>query len=166
MNTNNDYKFEISREFDAPINLVWKVYTEAEHMKKWFAGPGMEMTYCTLDLRPRGMMHYKQEGAGMVLWGRFIFKEIDEPNRMTYLSSFSNENAEVAPNPFSPAWPAEIMNVMTLTENNGKTTVHLSAEAYNASQGEIDGFKAANEGMNQGYKVTLDKLESYLAELS
>ena len=164
MNT-AEYKFEISREFDAPISLVWKVYTEAEHLKNWFAGPGMDMTHCTIDLKAGGMMHYRQEGNGLVLWGRFIFKEIDEPDRLTYLSSFSNEKAEIAPNPFSGAWPAEIMNVMTLTENNGKTTVHLSAVAYNASQEEIDGFKAANEGMNQGYIATMDKLENYLSKL-
>jgi uncharacterized protein YndB with AHSA1/START domain len=50
----NDREVLITREFEAPIALVFDVLTKPEHVSKWFAGPGEEMKDCSIDLRVGG----------------------------------------------------------------------------------------------------------------
>jgi uncharacterized protein YndB with AHSA1/START domain len=54
----NDRDVVITRAFDAPIAIVFDVLTKPEHVRKWFAGPGEEMTECSIDLRVGGSYHY------------------------------------------------------------------------------------------------------------
>jgi hypothetical protein len=42
-----------TRTFDAPLLLVWRVWTEVEHRNQWWGRPGFA-TVCELDLRPGG----------------------------------------------------------------------------------------------------------------
>ena len=51
-------EFVISRVFDAPRDLVWQSFTQAEHLKHWWGPKGFKMLSCKLDLRPGGIFHY------------------------------------------------------------------------------------------------------------
>ena len=53
----NDLEIVVSREFDAPIALVFDVLTKPEHVSKWFAPFGEEMKVCSIDLRVGGDYH-------------------------------------------------------------------------------------------------------------
>ncbi len=60
--------FEITRVFDAPRERVWKSWTEAERLKRWWGPKGFVVTHREIDLRPGGMMHYclrAPEGSDM-----------------------------------------------------------------------------------------------------
>jgi uncharacterized protein YndB with AHSA1/START domain len=50
-------EFVITRTFDAPRDLVWRAFTEAEHLKHWWGPKGFKMLSCKLDLRPGGIFH-------------------------------------------------------------------------------------------------------------
>src|SRR5687767_3970994 len=54
----NRNAFEISRAFDAPRDLMFRVWTERDHLQQWFGPKGAVMFSCTNDLRRGGMMHY------------------------------------------------------------------------------------------------------------
>src|SRR5437867_1034411 len=78
-----DESFTLTRTFDAPRELVFKVWTEAEHLKHWWGPKGMTMLVTRLDLRPGGMFHYSMRTSdGREMWGRFIFREIVPPERI------------------------------------------------------------------------------------
>ena len=53
----NELEVVITREFDAPIALVFDVLTKPEHVSKWGATPPDQMTECSIDLRVGGNYH-------------------------------------------------------------------------------------------------------------
>lgn len=52
----------LERTIDAPVELVWKAYTNAEHLKRWFAPRPFEITECDLDLEPGGIFRIRMVG--------------------------------------------------------------------------------------------------------
>jgi len=65
----NELEILITREFDAPIQLVFDVFTKTEHVRKTFAPFGEEVTECSIDLRVGGDYHYvmvTDDGTGCV----------------------------------------------------------------------------------------------------
>jgi uncharacterized protein YndB with AHSA1/START domain len=157
--------FVISREFDAPRELVFKAYTEAERLAKWWGPKGFTMKSAKVDLRPGGTFHYGMVGPdGSEMWGKFVYREITPPERMVFIVSFSDENGGTTRHPMAPTWPLHMINTLTLTEHAGKTTVTLRAAAYQATDEERATFKAGHASMQGGFSGTFDQLEAYLAE--
>jgi uncharacterized protein YndB with AHSA1/START domain len=156
--------FVISREFDAPRELVFKAYTEADRLAQWWGPKGFTMESCKVDLRPGGTFLYGMRGPdGSEMWGKFVYREIAPPERMVFIVSFSDENGGVTRHPMAPTWPREMLNTLTLTERNGKTTVTLRVAAYAATEEERATFKAGHTSMQGGFGGTFDKLDAYLA---
>jgi uncharacterized protein YndB with AHSA1/START domain len=58
----NDLDLVLERTLDAPIDLVWKAYTDPEHLKRWFAPKPYEISECELDLRPGGIFRIRMVG--------------------------------------------------------------------------------------------------------
>jgi uncharacterized protein YndB with AHSA1/START domain len=52
----------LERTLEAPIDLVWKAYTDPEHLKQWFAPRPYQITECELDLRPGGIFRIRMTG--------------------------------------------------------------------------------------------------------
>jgi uncharacterized protein YndB with AHSA1/START domain len=78
----NDRDVVITREFEAPIALVFDVLTNPEHVSKWFAGPGEEMKECSIDLRVGGSYHFvfvTSDGREMSFRGTYL--EVEPPTR-------------------------------------------------------------------------------------
>ncbi|UVK46580.1 SRPBCC domain-containing protein [Mesorhizobium sp. AR07] len=73
------------RTFDAPRPLVWKMMTEAEHVAKWWGGPGYTNPVCEMDVRPSGLWHHVMRFPdGKELEMNFVFVEVDEPHRLVW----------------------------------------------------------------------------------
>jgi uncharacterized protein YndB with AHSA1/START domain len=78
----NDLEVLITRKFDAPIALVFDVLTKPEHLSKWFAPHGCEMTKCSIDLRVGGNYHQvfvTADGTECSFRGTYL--EIEPPTR-------------------------------------------------------------------------------------
>ena len=52
----------LERTLDAPIDLVWKAYTDPMHLKQWFAPKPYEISECELDLKPGGVFRIRMVG--------------------------------------------------------------------------------------------------------
>ena len=71
----------LERTFDAPIDLVWKAYTDPEHIKKWWAPKPYETPEIEVEWRPGGIMrfvmtgpdNFREDSAGCIL--EFVPKE-------------------------------------------------------------------------------------------
>lgn len=156
----------IVREFNAPRELVFKAWTEAEHLAKWWGPKGMDLLVNKVDLQPGGIFHYRMTAPdGTSMWGRFIYKEIVSPEKLVFVSSFSDERGNIAPTSMLPVFPAEILNVVTFEERKGKTVLTLKGHPINASKEEMDVYYSMFENMNAGFAGTLDKLDTYLEAL-
>jgi uncharacterized protein YndB with AHSA1/START domain len=78
----NELDVLITREFDAPIALVFDVLTKPEHVSKWGATPPDRMTKCSIDLRVGGSYHYvfvTEDGTECSFRGTYL--EIEPPVR-------------------------------------------------------------------------------------
>lgn len=151
----------LERVFNAPRELVFKVFSDGEHLKQWWGPRGWEVTVSNMDFRPGGQWHYcmkcldQNQGDfyGMESWGKSVYQEIDEPEKIVYIDYFSDAEGNIA-----EGMPATTVT-MTFEELDGKTKlvnrgVYESAEAL---QSVID------MGMEEGITQTWDRLEEYLA---
>ncbi len=159
-------EFVISRTFDAPRELMFRVWTEKEHLAHWWGPKGYKVFSCTNDPRPGGLMHYGMRGPdGGEMWGRWVYREIDPPARLEFISSFSNPSAELAPVPFEGNWPPELLSVITFDEQGGRTTVTVTWSPYNANEVERAEFDAGRASMTGGWTGTFERLGDYLTRI-
>ena len=160
----NPEAFVLERTFDAPRELVFRVWTDVEHLKHWWGPKGFEVMHCTNDLRPGGAMHYGLRGPdGNAMWARWVFREVVPPERLVFVSSFSDEAGGVTRAPFfDGGWPLETLTTLTFTERDGRTTLNMVGIPINATEAERALFKDTHQSMQGGWTGTLDQLTAYL----
>ena len=84
--TVDDRTLLIERVFDAPVALVWKCWTEKEHMAQWSAPRGFTVPYSEGDLRPAGKWRCCMRAPnGNELWLGGVYREI-VPNRLLVMT--------------------------------------------------------------------------------
>jgi uncharacterized protein YndB with AHSA1/START domain len=160
-----DEAFIITRTFDAPRELVWQVWTDPKHLSQWWGPSGLTMAACKVDLRPGGMFHYGMKTPdGHEMWGKFVYKQIDPPRKLVLVVSFSDAQGGTTRHPMSATWPLEVLNTMTLVEDNGNTNMTLHGIPINATPEEHKTFKAGHSSMQQGFAGTMNQLAEYLAK--
>jgi len=157
--------FVIARDFDAPRDLVWRVWTEQEHFARWFGPKGIKSTFHKFDLRPGGMNHYSMTTPdGKEMWGRAVYREIVPPAKLVWVNAFSDAAGGITAHPLAPTWPKELLTVVTLAETAGKTTVTVAWTPLDATAEELATFNAGRAGMSGGWGGTFEQLAAYLAE--
>jgi len=158
-------EFVISRDLDAPRDLVWACFTDPAQMQQWWGPKGFTVIASKMDLRAGGMYHYGLKAPdGPPMWGRFIFREVSPKDRMVFISSFSDEAGGVTRHPMAPDWPLEMLSTFTFEDlPGGRTRFTVRWTPHNATETETRVFNDSLANMNQGWSGTLEKLESYLA---
>lgn len=160
-----DQDFIIRRELQAPRTLVYKAWTEADRLARWFGPKGFTMLATNLDLRPGGAFHYgMQSPDGKTMWGKWVFREIVPNTRLVFVASFSDEQARVTRHPLAAHWPLEVLSTVTFTDNQGRTLITMRASAINATAEEREMFTSNFAGMTQGWTGTLEQLVEYLEQ--
>lgn len=161
-------EFTITRTINAPRARVWKAVSEKDELAQWWGPKGSTLRVIQLDFRPGGIFHYAMQfQPGHDMFGRFIYREIVAPEKIVFVSSFSDEQGGITRAPFpqiGETWPLEVLNTWTLTETGGKTTLHLSGGPLNANEAEHKTFVGMFDSMRQGFGGTFDQLDAYLAK--
>jgi uncharacterized protein YndB with AHSA1/START domain len=153
---------KIVREFDAPKSLVFEAFSTADALAEWWGPVGMPITVAYFDFRKGGKFHYKMVGNGQTMWGLFKYENISSPDMIEFINCFSDEKGNVCKAPFPIDFPLEIFNQLTLTENNGITTLTLQGHPINATPEQEATYYSMIENMDQGFKGTFDQLEKFL----
>ncbi|MFM9899826.1 MAG: SRPBCC family protein [Polaromonas sp.] len=159
--------FSISRIFNAPRDLVFKMHTDANHLENWWSPTGFKSIHASMDFRVGGVYLYGNEGPdGMQIWGKQVFREIVINERLTCIQSFSDKNGGVTRHPMSATWPLEMLATTTFEDVNGSNTkVTLTWQPWNSDDIGNSTFEAARSGMEQGVGGSFTKLEAYLKTL-
>jgi uncharacterized protein YndB with AHSA1/START domain len=161
----DDGDFLIAREFAAPRDLVWKAFTEADRLSKWWGPKGMPTRVIELDARPGGTFRYVMNTPdGQEWWGKFTYRDVCPPERLVNIVSFTDRQGNPVRHPMSPTWPAEVLNAMTLEDRKGGTRLTVRGTPFNATDEERRTFESGRDQMRQGFTGTLDQLEAYLSE--
>lgn len=151
----------LERMFNAPRELVFKVFSDADHLKQWWGPRGWEVTVSEIDFRPGGEWYYcmkcmdKNQGDfyGMESWGKSVYQEIEEPDKMVLIDYFSDAEGNI-----TEGMPAATTTI-SFVEWNGKTKL-ISRTVYESEAA----LKTVLEmGMEEGISQTWDRLEEYLA---
>jgi len=155
----------LKREFDAPIDLVYKVWTDPAHFGNWWGPKGFSLEVAKMDVRPGGMFLgcQKSPDGEHAMWGKFVYQEVQAPEKLVWVQSFSDEEGNTVRAPFNPNWPLEILNILTLEDNEGKTVLTLQGGPLNASDEEQAAFDAMAPMVAQGFEGTFEQLANYLA---
>ena len=143
----NDLEIVTTREFEAPLELVYDVLTKPEHVRNWFAPFTDEVTECSIDLRVGGNYHIvfvTPDGAECSFRGTYL--ELEPPTRIVNTWLFDG-------------WPdAHAVESTDLHEADGVTTLTNSLvfrdEAGRAHMTKTD-----------GQEDSWNKMEDYLRSL-
>jgi len=160
-------KFVINRSFNAPLAVIFEMWTNPQHFSQWLAPTGYTMQFIRSDIRPGGSTFYFMTGQGDVkMYGRAEYQAIEKSGRIVYTQQFCDENEKVSRHPLSPTWPETMLTTVELTEEGPeRTRVTITWEPHGATtREELETFIKAKGGMTQGWTGSLDKLENYLAD--
>jgi uncharacterized protein YndB with AHSA1/START domain len=139
-----DDQILITREFDAPRHLVYKAWTTPELVERWWTAKRGEATVMEIDLRVGGKWRYVMVADGGVEVGFYgEYREIVPDERIV-----STEVYEGAPD-------AESVNLLTLTEADGRTRLELLVQHQTKEHRDMH----INSGMEAGLQDALDLLE-------
>jgi uncharacterized protein YndB with AHSA1/START domain len=160
--TNEKTDFRLVYEFNAPRELVFNAFSNAEALNEWWGPVETRNTVISLDFRPGGIFHYKMEAGGHVSYGRFLFSKIEPHHLLEFTNAFADEHARVVKAPFDIPLPMEIFYRIVFTGNSNKTTITLTGQPVNASPQEVEAFLSINPDMKRGFGATFDQLAAYL----
>jgi uncharacterized protein YndB with AHSA1/START domain len=89
----------IERSFDAPVDLVWQMWTDPEHFRAWFGPDGVAIAVANLDVRVGGTrlvcMAMQSPDGPIQMWFTGVYREVIENERLVYTESISDENGNV-----------------------------------------------------------------------
>ena len=145
-----DEQILITREFDAPKELVYEAWTTPEHVRRWWTAKRGEVTICEIDLREGGEWRYVMVTPdGMEVGFHGEYREIVPNERIV-----STEVYEGFPD-------AEAVNTLTLAERDGRTTLEILVQ--HKTKEHRDGH--INSGMEDGMQDAFDLLEDVARSL-
>jgi uncharacterized protein YndB with AHSA1/START domain len=90
----------IERLFDAPVELIWQMWTVPEHVKAWYGPDGATIPVAKMDVRVGGTrwvcMEMRSPQGPMRMWFTGEYRDVVENQRLVYTESISDENGNVA----------------------------------------------------------------------
>ena len=159
-----DSSFSFTGLVDAPRALVYKAWTEADRLAKWWGPKGCTIKVARFELKPGGLFLYSMAMPdGREMWGRFIYREIVPNEKLVWLNGFSNEKGEITRAPFfDGGWPLEVHNTVTFADEGGKTRLTLRGLPQDSTAAEIETFTGNRDSMKGGFTGTMEQLADYL----
>jgi uncharacterized protein YndB with AHSA1/START domain len=139
-NDNGEKELKFSRTLNGPINLVWEIWTNPEHIKMWWGPNGFTNTIHKMDVKPEGewlLTMHGPDGTDYEIKG--VFREIVKHKKIVYeqLTQFKY----VATIEFESRKDKTIINWSLLFESKEKLLE--AAKTY----GVVDGFTQNAERM-------------------
>ncbi len=157
-----EYVFD--REFDAPLELVWRAWTDAELLARWY-GPGVETIIHEFDFRPGGVWRNEMKMGGGSDLSKMEFQEVVPEKKIVWIHASVDENWQVAPSKMMPNWPQKLLTTVTFDASGKKTNVRLSQVPVDASDVEVACFSKMMAGMDNGWGTGYKIIDEILTNL-
>jgi uncharacterized protein YndB with AHSA1/START domain len=151
LSTPSDREILMTREFDAPREIVFEAHSKCEHLAKWWGPRKYELTICDMDFRPGGKYRLVQRGPDGEEHGfRGEYREIVPPERIVWTFEYEGMPGHVS------------VDTLTL-EDIGRRT-KLTAHSLFDSVEDRDGM--LQSGMETGAAETWDRLAEHLQAMA
>jgi uncharacterized protein YndB with AHSA1/START domain len=139
----------VTRIIDAPRSLVFKAWTEPEHVARWWGPQGFTTTSCEMDIRPGGAYRVcMRSPQGTDHWKRGVYREIAPPDRIVF--TFSWEDVDGKPG-------HELLTTVTFAEHGTKTKLTLHQAVFETVERRDD-----HRG---GWTSCLERFADYIATI-
>jgi uncharacterized protein YndB with AHSA1/START domain len=149
----------IERTFDAPVDIIWQMWTDPEHFKAWYGPDGVTIPVATMDVRVGGTrlvcMEMQSPQGPMRMWFTGEYREVVENERLVYTESMSGENGKLS----SPA------DVGASAGHPMTTEVRVELEDVGGRTKMVmthTGVPSGSPGA-AGWTMALDKLATHVA---
>jgi uncharacterized protein YndB with AHSA1/START domain len=140
----SDNEILVTREFDAPVDLVFDAWTTPDLVKRWWAGDRGQVTEAQIDLRVGGGWRWVMTAnGGFEVAFSGVYREIDRPHRLVRTEIF-----EMFPD-------AVALSTITFDESEGVTTLKILGHYPTKDIRDV----AIASGMEGGLQTSLDELE-------
>ena len=148
-----DTELTFTQLLNAPRELLFKVFSESEHVKQWWGPEGWMMPVCTIDFRPGGTWHYCIRNAeGEEHWAKAVYRDIVRPERIV----FTDKMVDAGGNPLAGLPPKRV--TVTFDDVGGKTRLRVHVQLESAA----DLNKLVELGFAKHFPQTLQHLEQLL----
>jgi len=138
----------IERVFDAPRELVFKCWTDPEHLARWIGPKGFSGTIVACELREGGNFRAHMHGPdGQDHWQQGVFREIVPPERIVRTYCWMDADGR-------PTRPETLLTV-TFADVGGRTRLTLHQAVFESV--------SACDDHRRGWSSSLDKLAEYIA---
>ena len=160
--TTNVKKEEIvvTRIIDAPLELVWKAWTEPEHVMRWWGPKYYTSPSCKVDLRVGGRYTFAMQApadqGGQVSYTSGIYQRIEPMSLLEFTQALSDaEGNPIDPQKagMPPEFPREIRTVVTFKAKGDMTELVITEYGWTPSQMSVYSYA----GMQQ----SIDKLAAH-----
>ena len=140
-------ELRIERMFNAPRELVFRAWTDPEHIRHWFGPRWHPSSTISMDVRPGGRWRscLRSIETGNELWVGGVYREIVAPERLVFTFAWEEEGER----------GLETVVTITFAERDGKTHMVFRQTPFQ-STGELDGH-------HDGWTSSLDRLDDFLA---
>lgn len=144
----------VTRTFEAPRALVWRMFSDAEHLRRWWGPAGFTNPVCELDFRVGGRWHnVMRSPTGEEYPVDVEFLEIVPPERIVYVNAPA-PGASWGDNP-----PPRFLRTLMFAEADGRTTLTMRAEFDSGADLE----RARRRGFVEGTRESYERLAALLA---
>ncbi len=148
----------VERIFDAPVDIVWQMWTQPEHFKNWYGPHGFTVPVAEMDVRVGGkhLFGMASPDGSMKMWSTGEYKEIVPNERLVYTDSPADENGNVvSPSAYGmpDGYPATTEVTVELEDLNGRTKMILTHAGVPAG---------AKAGWEQAFAKMNDHIETVL----
>ena len=151
-----DLVIVVTRTFDAPRELVFKLFTDPKHLAQFWGPKGFTSTVREMDPRPGGTFRLDMRGPdGGICPCKGVYREVVEPERIVY------SGGPDCGHPCGGGLPPRALVTMTFAGHDGKTTLTINTRFEAAA----DRDAAVKMGFNTGWASCLDRLADLLEKL-
>ena len=148
----------LPRVFDAPLDQVWKAWSDSEDVMQWWGPTGFTSPGAEMDFREGGTslvcMRAPEEYGGQDMYNTWTYRKIVPMERIEFIQHFANRDgkpidpAEIG---IPPGVPHEVPHVITFKAlNNNQTELTVTEFGYTSDQ--------AHDISRVGMEQCLDKM--------
>ncbi len=156
----------ITREFNAPRELVFDAWTQVEHLNNWmFPMPGCTCEFVQAEIKDGGTsLHKITMPNGHEMWLFTRYEVVQAPDKLVFLQYMSNEKGDIVANPNMPTWPKDMVATLLFEDTaEGGTRINFYWEPRNPTPEEAETFEASRADHGKGWGAGMDQLQNYLA---
>jgi len=152
----------IERIFDAPVELIWQMWTDPEHFKNWYGPTGFTVPIAEMDVRVGGkhLICMASPDGSMKMWTTGEYLEIVPNQRLVYTDSPADENGNVV----SPSamgmpdgYPATTEVTVLLEDIGGRTKMVMTHAGVPADSGAGGGWEQAFDKLADHIEAVFNK---------